>query len=275
MSFYKEIRSNTLRTSRVHGPRPCTRHVHGRLHGPTRPVRGRVHGPFTAVYTAVYTRIRVHRRYKAVYAPYTRPCTRPVHSRIHGPCTRPVHGSVNVRVHGPCTLLRTRPVVYMAGRSVVYMAGRPTGPCTRSQTARYGRVRPVTIAYTARSRQCIHTAVRDVHTSTPQVGLHGLVHGPKRHVTSVGHVHGRNAPCTRLCTCPIHSHVHVRLHGPCTRSRTRTVCRNGPHTAVACRLGTCTRPGRPTCRIHGPDGPCTRPCNGRVHGALHGRVRAM
>jgi len=92
--FCKENRSNILRTSRVHGPRPCTRHVHGRLHGPTRLVRGRVHGPFTAVYTAVYTRIRVHRRYKAVYAPYTRPSTRPVHDytfvytgHVHGPYT--------------------------------------------------------------------------------------------------------------------------------------------------------------------------------------------
>jgi len=130
--FRKENRSNTLRTSRVHGPRPCTR-----------PVRGRVHGPFTTVYTAVYTRISVHHRYKAVHAPYTPPCTRPVHSRIHGPCTRHVHGSVSVRVYRPCT------------RPVVYMAGRPTGQCTRSQTARYGRVRPVTAVYTARSRQCI------------------------------------------------------------------------------------------------------------------------
>ena len=167
------------------------------------------------MYTAVYTRIRVHRRYEAVYAPYTRPCTRPVHSRIHGPCTRPVHGSVNVRVHGPCTRPRTRPVVYLAGR--------PTGPCTRSQTARYGPMRPVTAVYTARlhgpftarSLQCIRlctTAVRHVHTSTPQlkgrvramytsvytastqsctwqVGLHGRVHGPRRHVTAVGRVH--------------------------------------------------------------------------------------
>ena len=56
--FCKENRSNTLRTSSVHGPRPCTRHVHGRLHGPTWPVRGRVHDPFTAV----YTRIRLHHR---------------------------------------------------------------------------------------------------------------------------------------------------------------------------------------------------------------------
>ena len=43
--FCKEYRTATLHTSRVHGPRPCTRHVYGRLHGPTRPVRGRVHGP--------------------------------------------------------------------------------------------------------------------------------------------------------------------------------------------------------------------------------------
>jgi len=275
----------------VHGPRPCTRHVHGRLHGPTRPVRGRVHGPFKSVYNAVYTRIRVHRRYKAVYAPYTRPCTGPIHSRIHGPCTRPVYGSVNVRVHGPCTRPRTRPVVYMAGR--------PMRPCTRSQTARYGRLRPLrpctrpvhspfTAVYTA-VYDGPYTAVRHVHTSTPQlkgrvramytsvytastqsctwqVGLHSRVHGPRRHVTAVGRVHGRNVPCTRSCTRPIYSRVHVRLHGQCTRPRTRTVCRNGPHTAVACRLGTGTWPGRPTCRIHGPDGPCTRPCNSRVHG---------
>ena len=121
--FCKENRSNTLRTSRVHGPRPCTRHVHSRLHGPTRPVRDRVHGPFTAVYTAVYTRICVHRGYKAVYAPYTRPCTRPVHvhSRIHGPCTRPVHGSVNVRVHGPCTCTRA---VYTAAYTDRRVHGR-------------------------------------------------------------------------------------------------------------------------------------------------------
>jgi len=147
------------------------------------------------MYTAVYTRIRVHRRYEAVYAPYTRPCTRPVHSRIHGPCTRPIHGSVNVRVHGPCT----RPRVH---GPVVDLAGRPTGPCTRSQTARYGPVRPVTAVYTARlhgpftarSRQCIRlctTAVLHVHASTPQLK-------------------GRVRACTRPCTRPVHSRVHGR-----------------------------------------------------------------
>jgi len=161
------------------------------------------------------------------------------------------------------------------------------------QTARYGHVRPVTAVCTRPAHSPItavytavydgrYTAVRHVHTSTPQlkgcvrvmytsmytastqsctwqVDLHGRVHGPRRHVTVVGLVHFRNAPCTLLCTRPIHSRVHVSQHGPCTRPRTRTVCRNGPHTAVACRLGTPTRPGRPTCRIHGPDGRCTRP----------------
>jgi len=223
-----------------------------------------VHGTYTAVYTVRH----------GPYAARSRPCTPPLQGRVRAIYT----------------------AVYTA---VVYMAGRTTGPCTRSQTARYGRVRPVTTVYTARS-QPIHcsvngrvrrpygryTAVRHVHTSTPQlkgraastqsctwqVGLHGRVHGPRRHVTAVGRVHGCNAPCTRLCTRPIHSPVHVRLHGPCARSRTRTVCRNGPHTAVACRLGTCIRSGRPTCRIHGP---CTVLVHGRVHGPLHGRVRAM
>ena len=93
--FCKENRSNTLRTSRLHGPRPCTR-----------PVRGRVHGPFTAVYTAVYTRIRVHRRYKAVCASCTRPCTRAMytaHTRLcKCSCARAVYTAAYRarRVHG-------------------------------------------------------------------------------------------------------------------------------------------------------------------------------
>ena len=119
--FCKENRSNTLRTSRVHGQRLCTRNLHGRLQGPTRPVHGRVR-----------SRVHMHTctppiqgRVRAIYTAWTRPEL----SRIHGPCTRP----------------RTRPVVYMAGR--------PTGPCTRSQTARYGCLRPVT-AYGPCTRPC-------------------------------------------------------------------------------------------------------------------------
>jgi len=129
----------------------------------------------------------------------------------------------------------------------------------RQCAARHGRVHG---PLTARSRQCIrpcYTAVRHVHTSTPQlkgrlramytsvytastqsctwqVDLHGRVHGPRRHVAAVGRVHGRNAPCTRSCTRPIHSRVHVRLHGPHIR-----------HVHG---------------RLHGPTGPIL----GRVHG---------
>jgi len=143
------------------------------------------HGPYEAVYTAVYARVRVHRRYKAVHAPYTRPCTRPVHSRIHGPCTRPVHGSVNVRVYGQCTRPRTGPVVYMAGR--------PTGPCTCSQTARYGRVRPVTAVYTVRS-QPVHGSV------------YGRVRRPLHGCPTRAYIY---TAVKRLCT----RHVHVRVHG--------------------------------------------------------------
>jgi len=71
---------------RVHGP--CTRYVHGRVHGPTRPVHGRVHRRVMAVY--MY--IRVHGPYR-----------RPLHGRVrvHGPCTRPCKGGA----HGPCTRL--------------------------------------------------------------------------------------------------------------------------------------------------------------------------
>jgi len=119
--FCRENRSNTLRTSRVHGSRPCTLHVDGRLHGPTRPVHGPLHthtctpplqGRVCAIYTAVYT-ASTQPYTQAMYTARTRlgkySCTPAVYYR---PCTRP----------------RTRPVVYMAGR--------PTGPCTRSQMAR-------------------------------------------------------------------------------------------------------------------------------------------
>jgi len=81
--FCKENLSNTLRTSRVHGPRPCTRHVHGRLHGPIRPIRDRVHGTHTctpplqgrvhAIYTAVST-ARTHPYTRAMYTARTRLC---------------------------------------------------------------------------------------------------------------------------------------------------------------------------------------------------------
>jgi len=142
--FCKENRSNTLRTRRVHGPRPCTRHVYGRLHGPTRPARGRVHsrvhthrptctpplqGRVSAIYTAVYTaREHVFGRRVTGTRHVTRPCTRPrpctrhvtrpcthayVYTAVTRPCKRHIHGRVHGQytavitghVHGPYTSL--------------------------------------------------------------------------------------------------------------------------------------------------------------------------
>ena len=123
-----------------------------------------------------------------------------------------------------------------------------------------------------------HVYVPRRHTTAlcgPHRAVHVLVHSPFTAVytavydgryTAVRHLH-TSTQCTR--------HVHVRVHGQYTvvfmagrptRPCTWAVCRNGPHTAVACHLGMCTRPGRPTCSIHGPDGPRTRPCNAEYTG---------
>ena len=45
---------------------------------------------------------------------------------------------------------------------------------------------------------------------------------------------------------------------------------NGLYTALACHLGTCTWPGRPTCHVH--DGPCTRPCTRPVYTNIYRAV---
>ena len=152
-----------------------------------------VHGTYTAVYT-----VR-HGSYAAVYTARSRPCTQPcihayVYTAVTRPCTRHIHG----RVHGQyttthsytramytartrlCKCSCTRAVYLAAYTAVVDMAGRPTGPCTRSQSARYGRVRPVTAVCTRPVHSqftAVHTAVYDgsytavrhVHTSTPQL----------------------------------------------------------------------------------------------------------
>jgi len=176
-----------------------------------------------AVYTA---RVSVHGTYTAVYTARTRPCTRPVHGRVHirvhtHTCRPPLQGRVRAiytavytastqpytramyttrtvskcscthAVYGPCT------------RPVVYMAGRPTGPCTRSQTARCGRVRPVTTVHTARS-QPVHGRV-DGRFRPCRWPVHG------QHVYAAVYV-----PCTRPCARPVHGRVHGRKQ-PCTR----------------------------------------------------------
>jgi len=190
-------------------------------------------------------------------------------------------GRVHGRVHGPsCTWqvgLWGR--VHVPRRHATAVCG-PLRPCTRPVHSPFTAV--YTVVYDGR-----YTAVRHVHTSTPQlkgreramytsvytastqsctwqVGLLGRVHGPRRHVTAVG------APCTRSCTRPIHSRVYVRLHGQCTRPRTRTVYRNGPHTAAACRLGTGTWRGRLTCHVHD----CVLAVYTAQTALVHGRVTA-
>jgi len=147
-------------------------------------------------------------------------------------------GRVPGRVHGrSCTWQVGLPGPVHVPRRHATAVCRQLWPCRRPVHS------PFTAVYTAVYDGC-YTAVRHVHTSTPQlkgrvramytsvytartqsctwqVGRHGRVHGPRRHVTAVGRVHGRNAPCTRSCTCPIQSRVHVRLDGPYTRPRTR------------------------------------------------------
>jgi len=137
--FCKENRGNTLRTLRIHGLCPCTwpvhgrvhgsthgpytavymfvdtgrvhdhvhrpsctRHAHGRVHGPTRPVRGRVHGLFTAVYRTD-TRPCTRLVYTAMYTPCTRPKTAVHTARIQS-CSRAVYTG---RVHGRYTAMYT------------------------------------------------------------------------------------------------------------------------------------------------------------------------
>jgi len=129
--------------------------------------------------------------------------------------------------------------------SCTWQVGLP-GLFTRSQTARDGRVRPVTAVYTVRSqlvhgsvygrvrrplygrptRAYVYTAVKRPCTHHVHVRVHGqytvvyMAGRPTRPCTltetaryGVGRVQGRNGPCTRSCTRPIHSRVHVRLHG--------------------------------------------------------------
>jgi len=137
------------------------------------------------------------------------------------------------RVHATAVCGRSRPCT------------RPAhSPFTAVYTAVYdGRYTVVRHVHTSTQqlKGCVHAMYTSVYTActqscTWQVGLNGRVHGSRRHVAAVGRVHGRNAPCTRSCTRPIHSRVHVPLHGPCTR-----------HVHG---------------RLHGP----TRPVRGRVHG---------
>ena len=154
---------------------------------------------------------------------------------------RIVRNTVVLRVHGPsCTWQVGLPGhLHVPRRHATAVCGS-SRPCTRPVHS------PFTAVYKA-VYDGRYTAVRHVHTSTPQlkgreramytpvytastqsctwqVGLHGRVHGPRRHVTAVGRVHGRNVtrhvhgcvhvPYTAVYMFVYTGRVHGRIHGP-------------------------------------------------------------
>jgi len=114
----------TAENGRLHGRVTC------RAYDRVRAVSPRVDGSVRAFCTAIFGRVHwpCTLPISAVYIARTRPC--------NGPCTRPLHGRVQGS-SGPC----------------IRQVGLPIGPCTRSQTSRYGRVQPVT-AYGTYTRPC-------------------------------------------------------------------------------------------------------------------------
>ena len=137
------------------------------------------------------------------------------------------------RVRAVCTWQVGLPShVHVPRRYATAVCG-PSQPCTRPVHS------PFTAVYTA-VYDGRYTAVRHVHTSTPQlkgrvrakytsvytastqsctwqVGLHGRVHGPRRHVTAMytavytSHTHPRTCSSTRSVYTV---RVHGRVHGP-------------------------------------------------------------
>jgi len=139
-----------------------------------------------------------------------------------------------------------------------------------------GRVRAMyTSVYTASTQSC-----------TWQVGLHGRIHGPRRHVTAVGRVHGRNAPCTRSCSRPIHSRVHgpyavmgrtrpwravwERVHGPVGLPAVYTAQTALVHGRVTAEYTVRYRAVYALCRR-----PKTAVYTASVHGRAHGPYTAV
>jgi len=83
--FCKENHSNTLCTSRVHGPYTARVRIHGRQHGPYAAVYPAVQdGCYTAVHGCLH--VRVHGPYSRLHCPY-------VYMARARPCTRPCNGS--------------------------------------------------------------------------------------------------------------------------------------------------------------------------------------
>ena len=220
--FCKETRSNTLRTSHVHGPCPCTRHVHGRLHGPyaaavftarSQPV----HDPFTARVGQPPLQGRVRAMYTAADTSRTQPCTQAVHTSHTRLCTYMFvyAGRVHGGVHGPsCTWqvgLHSR--VHSPRRHVTAVCG-PLPSCTQPL---HGHVRatctrPCTRPVHGRFRPCnwpIHDRV--TWPCTQPVYACTRIHGRIRAVYTAVYT-ARRRPCTRLAHSRVSAVYTSRVH---------------------------------------------------------------
>ena len=232
---------------------------------------------------------------------------RPVHGRVHSrvhthTCTPPLQGRVRA-IYTAVYTARTRLCKCSCTRAA-YTARRvhgrrPTGPCTRSQTARYRRVRPVTAVYTARSRSVYGRVRRPLHGRPTRAYVYTAVKRPcTRHVhvrvhgqyTVVYMVGSHTRPCTRAETAR-YAYTCLRVQGPCTHvygtsTQPKTAVYTAVHGRVTCRvyghvwavsarvhgsvLAVCTAVFLPFSAVYIAR---TRPCNGPCTWPLHGRVQ--
>ena len=152
-------------------------------------------------------------------------------------------------------------------------------PCTRPASLYTARTRPSTRSDTARTRPCtrpvhgrVHSRVHR-HTCTPPLqGRVRAIYTAVYTASTQPYTRAMYTARTRLCS--------VRVHGPCTRPRTRSVV----HMAGR-PTGPCTRSRTVAARhdrVHGPFTAHSRQCirpytavymfvyTGRVHGRVHG-----
>jgi len=183
------------------------------------------------------------------------PCTWHVHGRLHGPYAAAVFTARLQTVHDPFTARVGQPPLQGRVRSVYTAADTSrTQSCTRAVHTSHTRLCTYMFVYAARVHGGVHGP-----SCTWQVGLHGRVHSPRRHVTAVC---GPLPPCTQ----PLHGHVRDMYTAVYTFVYTGCVHGRAHRPSCICRhMAVYT----------GPDSPCKLPCNGQVHGPLHGRVRAM
>jgi len=202
--------------------RPCTRHVHVRVHGQytvvymvrshTRPctraetaryaytclgVQGHVHGRVRAIYTAENGTLRA--MYMVVYTSHTQPCTcsstRAVYTARTWPCTGPVYGAVYAPCTRPKTSVQTTVHSHVHGWCRRAVCTAHTWPCTGLV---YGTavIRPCTGRFRGRRR---------VHGSCTRPPCNGHTTRYTAAYTACtqphnGRLHGRGRPVHRRVT---------------------------------------------------------------------------